>query len=100
MKTLTRRNSVAPNSTGSQTIDIMLSLLTERFGVAKEQLALDQRLDALGIDSLGFLEYLFELEKALNITLSDVPRELETVGALVAYIDSEVKRQSGNNSPT
>jgi acyl carrier protein len=78
----------------------MLSLLTERFGVTKEQLALDQPLDSLGIDSLGFLEYLFELEKALNITLSDVPRDVETVGALVAYIDSEVKRQSRDKSPT
>jgi len=100
VKTLTRSNNVAPKSTGSRTIAIMLGLLVENFGVAKEQLALDQRLDALGIDSLAFLEYVFELEKTLNITLPDVPRDLETVGALVAFVDSEVKRQHPSYSPT
>jgi acyl carrier protein len=93
-------NIVAPEPNGSQTIDIMLSLLKASFGIDKQQLALDQPLDSLGLDSLAFMEYLFELEKALNITLSDVPRDVETVGALVAFIDSEVKRQSSNKSPT
>ncbi|HEY6281100.1 MAG TPA: acyl carrier protein [Burkholderiales bacterium] len=78
----------------------MLSLLTESFGIDKQQLALDQPLDSLGLDSLAFVEYLFELEKALNITLTDVPRDVETVGALVAFIDSEAKRQSRDKIPT
>lgn len=100
VKTLTPRKIVAPDPNGSQTIDIMLSLLTESFGIDKQQLALDQPLDSLGLDSLAFVEYLFELEKALNITLTDVPRDVETVGALVAFIDSEAKRQSRDKIPT
>ena len=72
----------------------------ERFGIAIQQLIPDQPLESLGLDSLGFVEYVFELEKALNITLPDVPRDIATVGALVGFIDSEVKAQSGSNSPT
>ena len=85
---------------GAQTIDVMRSVLMERFGIAIQQLIPDQPLESLGLDSLGFVEYVFELEKALNITLPDVPRDIATVGALVGFIDSEVKAQSGSNSPT
>jgi acyl carrier protein len=84
---------------GLQTIVVMKRVLTEHFGIADQQLALDQPLDAIGLDSLSFVEYVFELEKALNITLPDVPRDIGTVGALVAFIDSEVASQSRNRSP-
>lgn len=82
-----------------QTIGVMKKVLAEHFGISNQQLALDQSLDAIGLDSLSFVEYVFELEKVLNITLPDVPRDIGTVGALVAFIDSEVKTQSGSRSP-
>ena len=85
---------------GSQTIDVMRSVLRERFGIDDQQLAPDQALDTLGLDSLGLVEYIFELEKALKITLPDVPRDISTVGALVAFIDSEVNRQASGKIPT
>lgn len=71
----------------------MRAVLAERFGILDQQLSNDQPLDSLGLDSLGFVEYVFELEAALKITLPDVPRDIGTVGALVAFIDSEVKKQ-------
>jgi acyl carrier protein len=100
MNTTNRRVRIHTPDNGAHTIDVMRSVLVERFGIAVEQLVPDQALDTLGLDSLGFVEYIFELEKALNITLPDVPRDIATVGALVGFIDSEVKAQSGSNSPT
>lgn len=73
--------------------DILRTVLSERFGLAAHDLAPDRALDTLGLDSLGFVEYVFEVEKALNITLPDVPRDIATVGALVALIEAEVRRQ-------
>ena len=100
MKAANRLAKTHAPDNGVQTIDVMRSVLMERFGIAIQQLIPDQPLESLGLDSLGFVEYVFELEKALNITLPDVPRHIATVGALVGFIDSEVKAQSGSNSPT
>ena len=90
----------APIQDVSKTIDVMRRVLTERFGIDHERLSAEQPLDGLGLDSLGFIEYVFELEKALKITLPDVPRDLATVGALVAFIDSEVNGQAARKPPT
>ena len=75
------------------TITVMRSVLAERFGIDAQDLAPERKLDSLGLDSLSFVEYVFELEKALKITLPDVPRDIGTVGALVEFIDAEVRRQ-------
>jgi len=73
---------------------VMREVLGARFGIDTQELSLDTPLASLGLDSLGFIEYLFEIEKALNITLPDVPRELQSVGALVAFIAREAQRQA------
>jgi acyl carrier protein len=84
---------------GSHVTAIMQAVLADRFGIVNQQFSHDQPLDSLGLDSLGFVEYVFELEAALKITLPDVPRDIGTVGALVAFIDSEVKRQGKGAIP-
>ena len=85
--------------TESHVADTMRSVLAERFGIFDQQLSHDQPLASLGLDSLGFVEYVFELEAALKITLPDVPRDIGTVGAFVAFIDSEFKRQGRGAIP-
>jgi acyl carrier protein len=82
-----------PERTDTRMIDTMLGVLKERFGVELQRLDLDQPLASLGLDSLAFVEYTFELEKALKITLPDVPRDTVTVGDLVAFINSEMSKQ-------
>lgn len=84
----------------SQTMVIMREVLGTRFGIETRELSLDTPLASLGLDSLGFIEYLFEIEKALNITLPDVPRDLQTVEALVAFIAREAQRQATSAVPT
>lgn len=76
------------------TIEVMREALTEHFGVVQQHLEFDRPLDALGLDSLSFIEYLFDVEKALNITLPDVPSNLTTVGELVLFVDAEFKKQA------
>ncbi len=77
----------------------MRTVLADRFGIFDQQLAHDQSLQSLGLDSLGFVEYVFELESVLKITLPDVPRDIMTVGAFVTFIDSEFKRQGRGAIP-
>lgn len=77
----------------SRVTETMRTVLADRFGILGQQFSQDQPLESLGLDSLGFVEYMFELESVLKITLPDVPRDIGTVGALVAFIDSEARKQ-------
>ena len=42
---------------------------------------------------VGIAVIALEVEKALDITLPDIPRDISTVGALVALIEREVAKQ-------
>lgn len=81
----------------SHTVAAMRRVLAERFDI-NEPLNFDQPLDSLGLDSLSFVEYMFEVEKELKITLPDIPRELATLGELVSFVDAELKKQARTSS--
>ena len=78
----------------SRTVEVMREVLAEHFGIVEKSLEPDRPLDTLGLDSLTFVEYLFDVEKELKITLPDVPSNLKTVGELVLFIDAEFRRQA------
>lgn len=59
------------------------------------RLTLDARLDSLGIDSLGTVELLWNVEDAFRIKLPTEPVELSTVGDVVRYIEELVVAQGG-----
>ena len=42
---------------------------------------------------MAFVEYVFDLETALNVHFPDVPRELKTLGDFVRFVTAEVSRQ-------
>jgi acyl carrier protein len=77
-----------------ETIDAMRRVLAKRFGIADADLSEDKALDTLGLDSLAFIEYAFEVEGELHINLPDLPRDLVTIGDLARFIHSEVVRKS------
>ncbi len=77
-----------------QVTETMRAVLAQRFGIANVDLAPDSLLSSLGLDSLGFMDYAFELENALNVTMADVPRNLETVGDFVRFVHGEVLRHA------
>ena len=78
----------------SLTIKVMREVLTEHLGVVEQQLEFDRPLDSLGLDSLSFLEFMFDVEKILKITLPDLPPDLKTIGELVLFVDAESKKQA------
>lgn len=75
------------------TVAAMRGVLAKRFGIEDADLSFDRPLDSLGLDSLAFIEYCFEIEGELGITLPDVPRDLATVGDLAHFIHAEASRK-------
>jgi acyl carrier protein len=69
------------------------SLLQERYAIDKTKIEMETGLSALGLDSLSLIECAFDLENSLNVTLSDLPHELSTIGDLVRYV-SEVRSRT------
>ena len=72
-----------------QTLQIIKELAAKQFGGEPESIDADAPVDKLGIDSLGFLEFLFELEDNFGIA---IPQEnvagVKTLRELAAMIDS------------
>ena len=91
---------VAANDPMATTIDIMREVLVDKFGIEVAMLGEDQTIESLGLDSLTFIEYIFELEKELHIVLPDPPRDLVTIGSLVRFIEGEVSRQASTAAAT
>ena len=75
------------------TLATMRQVLASRFGVEVDKLDENADLASLGLDSLGFVEYAFDLEVALHITLPDVPRDIVKVGDFACYVHGEVVKQ-------
>ncbi len=69
------------------TIDIVKEILSDNLDIDPEQVTDDATLDSLGIDSLDMVELICDLEEKCDIEFGE-PEGLETVGDLVAHIDS------------
>lgn len=69
------------------TIDPLKEILNENLDIEPEKVTEDATFDELGIDSLDMAELICDIEERLDIEFGE-PEGLETVGALVEYIDS------------
>ena len=78
----------------STTFDRLRAMLIKDYPSTPESLTLATPLEALGIDSLGLAELLFNVEDEFAITLPPQPVPLPTVGDVVAYIDALVVAQA------
>ena len=63
-------------------------LLAEHFTLTTAQVSPEQRLADLGIDSLSAIEFLFVLEDAFSISLSDQRGDLEKISDLVVVVEN------------
>jgi len=70
------------------TLERLQNLLMKDYGLAREALAADARLDKLDMDSLGLIELWFQVEKEFGIEVPNEQPQLTTVGEVAAYIDS------------
>ncbi|RNL44783.1 phosphopantetheine-binding protein [Paraeggerthella hongkongensis] len=69
------------------TIDIVKDVLVENLDLDADGIVEDATLDSLGIDSLDMVELICDLEEKCDVEFGE-PEGIETVGQLVAHIDS------------
>jgi acyl carrier protein len=75
------------------TFEQLRVILMRDYKLAPEALTLDAPLEALGIDSLGVAELLFNVEDEFKVTLPVNPVNLATLGDVVRFIDELVVTQ-------
>lgn len=75
------------------TFDRLSTILARDFKLSADQLSLDAPLDSLGIDSLGTVELLWNVEDAFGIKLPSEPVDLKTLGDVVRHVDVLVAAQ-------
>lgn len=69
------------------TIDMVKDVLVENLDLEGDKLAEDATLESLGVDSLDMVELICDLEEKCDIEFGE-PEGIETIGQLVAHIDS------------
>ena len=75
------------------TLQKLQDLLIRDYALPRETVVPDAAWDSLGVDSLGMMELLFEIEKTFGIAIPNDQVELRTVGQVVAYIDRLIAEQ-------
>ena len=69
------------------TIDTVKEVLSENLDIDADQITEEATMEALGIDSLDMMELICDLEEKCEIEFGE-PEGIETIGHLVAHIDS------------
>jgi acyl carrier protein len=75
------------------TLDRLSAILMKDYKLEAGQLTPDAPLEALGIDSLGVADLLFNIEDEFGISLPPEPVQLLTLGDVVRFIDELVASQ-------
>lgn len=75
------------------TIDRLRQLLAKDYKLDPGALVPDAPLEALGIDSLGVAELMFNIEDEFKVTIPEEPVALKTIGDVVTYIQGLVDKQ-------
>lgn len=75
------------------TLETLQDLLIRDYGLSREQVAPETTLESFGVDSLGMMELLFEIEKTFGIVIPNEHVELRTVGQVVDYINKLASEQ-------
>ena len=78
---------------GTTTFDRLRAILMKDYKLEPDQLTLDAPLEALGIDSLGVADLLFNVEDEFKISLPPEPVQLLTIGDVARFIDQLVAAQ-------
>ena len=61
-------------------------LLQEQFQLTHEQVGADCKLVDLGVDSLATIEFMFQLEDAFAVSLTEFREPVATVGDIAAFV--------------
>ncbi len=74
------------------------NLISEHFGIETNKLTPDTEIADLGIDSLGMIEFMFQMEEKFKIRLADSRQPLVTVADVVAEIGRAVRAQQNGQT--
>jgi acyl carrier protein len=77
------------------TLQRLSRILVRRYKLDPARLTPDQRLDSLGIDSLGMVEILFFIEEEFGVHLPSEGVTFGTLGEAARYIDDLIATQKG-----
>jgi acyl carrier protein len=81
------------------TLSRIKELAAKQFGGAPDTIDADAAVTELGIDSLGFLEFLFELEDALGFPIpQDAVAHVKTLRELATAIDGLSASTTGTSA--
>ena len=75
------------------TFDRLRAILVKDYKLEPGQLTQDAPLEALGIDSLGVADLLFNVEDEFRISLPPEPVNLVTIGDVAQFIDRLIAAQ-------
>jgi acyl carrier protein len=70
-------------------------MMVKQFDLKLENLTPDATLESLGLDSLSVIEFTFNLEDELKITMPDERVELKTLQDVVDLVDKLLAEQKG-----
>ncbi len=71
-------------------------MMVKQFDLKLEDLTPDATLESLGLDSLSVIEFTFNLEDELKITMPEERVELKTLQDVVSLVDKLVAEQKGS----
>jgi len=81
------------------TLEQLSRILVQRYKLDPARLTPDQRLDGLGIDSLGMVEILFFIEEEFGVHLPSEGFSFGTIGEAATYIDGLIAAQKTAPQP-
>lgn len=82
-----------PTRKNMSTLQTIQQMLVEQFELKEEDVTPDAQLEALGMDSLSVIEFMFSLEDKFQIKLTDERAEIKTVRDIADVVDRVAAEQ-------
>ena len=75
------------------TLQTIQRMMAEQFKLKEEDLTPDAQLEALGLDSLSVIEFMFNLEDEFHLKLPDERVEIKTIQDIASLVERMVAEQ-------
>ena len=75
------------------TLQTIQRMMAEQFELKEEDLTPDAQLEALGLDSLSVIEFMFNLEDEFHLKLPDERVEIKTIQDIASIVERMVAEQ-------
>lgn len=89
----------APTYAPMSSLKELQDLIHEKYGIDPATLDPHASMRDKGLDSLAIVEFLFEIEDRMKISLPDPDPSIETLAGLAAVVDRARAEQVGTSAP-